>query len=209
SYRSPEQVAGRPLDPRSDLFSLGVMLYEMVTGRKPFTGDSVITITYNIMNLDPAAPPGVPRAVQAIVRRAMAKDPAQRYPDAGAMGRDLEAAASGRLAVDSGQPANRPGAAVHSPSPIPTNNPQSSTANPFANLRPDDLVLAPPGPRSASRRRPRPALSPVTRAWINALCLSILAAAVVLGGVWGTMVAYESYQSNASRQAAMAHFTVA
>jgi serine/threonine-protein kinase len=207
SYMSPEQVAGKSLDPRSDLFSLGVMLYEMVTGRKPFTGDSVITITYNIMNLDPAAPPGVPPAVQAIVRRAMAKDPTQRYPDAGAMARDLEAAASGRMTVAGSPAANRPAAPV--PPAATVQNPPSPTANPFAHLQPDDLVLAQPGPRSARQPRPRPTLSPVTRAWISALLLSVLAAAVVLAGIWGTMAAYQSYQSNASRQAAMAHFTVA
>src|SRR5262249_279867 len=53
SYMSPEQVAGKVIDPRSDTFSLGVMLYEMISGRKPFPGDSVITITYNIMNMEP------------------------------------------------------------------------------------------------------------------------------------------------------------
>ena len=111
--RPLEQVAGKALDPRSDLFSLGVMLYEMVTGRKPFTGDSVITITYNIMNLDPAAPAGVPPAVQGIVRRAMAKDPVQRYPDAGAMMRDLEAVASGRLPAGGPPVVNRPAAPMN------------------------------------------------------------------------------------------------
>src|SRR5262249_32908350 len=54
SYMSPEQVTGKGIDARSDIFSLGVMLYEMVAGRKPFTGDSVITITYNIMNMEPS-----------------------------------------------------------------------------------------------------------------------------------------------------------
>src|SRR5207302_2806351 len=77
SYMSPEQVTGKGIDRRSDVFSLGVMLYEMVTGRKPFTGDSVITITYNIMNLDPSPAAGAPPQVQQIIRRAMPKNPGQ------------------------------------------------------------------------------------------------------------------------------------
>ena len=206
SYMSPEQVAGKPLDPRSDLFSLGVMLYEMVTGRKPFTGDSVVTITYNIMNLDPTAPPGVPPAVQAIIRRAMAKDPAQRYPDAGAMARDLEVALSHRSGAMGPAAVASPQAAAPIP---PAFNSRPSTLNPFAGLRPDDLLLALPAPRPARFRRPRPSLSPVARAWITAILVSVLAAAVVLTGVWGTMVAYQTYQSNASRQLAMTHFVVA
>src|SRR5262249_22285635 len=163
SYMSPEQVAGKPLDPRSDLFSLGVMLYEMVTGRKPFTGDSVITITYNIMNLDPAAPAGVPPAVQAIVRRAMEQEPAPRYPGAGAGGGGGERAAGGGLR--GGGPRRGTGPAVPVTPAAAALAAASSTVNPFANLRPDDLILAQPAPRSARPRRPRPGLSPVTRAW--------------------------------------------
>jgi tetratricopeptide (TPR) repeat protein len=56
------------------------------------------------------------------------------------------------------------------------------------------------------RRRPPPSLSPAARAWITAFVISIVAAAVVLGGIWGTMTAYESYQSNANRQLAMNYF---
>src|SRR5437762_10304528 len=101
SYMSPEQVAGRPLDPRSDLFSLGVMLYEMVTGRKPFTGDSVITITYNIMNLDPSPAAGAPPQVQQVIRRAMAKNPGQRYRTAAEMAGELRGVSTRGLPASS------------------------------------------------------------------------------------------------------------
>lgn len=90
SYMSPEQVTGKGIDKRTDIFSLGVMLYEMVAGRKPFTGDSVITITYNIMNIDPAPLAGAPPGVDQIVRRAIAKDPARRYQSAAEMEEDLQ-----------------------------------------------------------------------------------------------------------------------
>ena len=91
SYMSPEQVASNTVDHRTDLFSLGITLYEMLAGRKPFSGDSVITITYNIMNVQPAMPVGVPSALQQVLQRALAKDPNQRYQNAAAMAADLRA----------------------------------------------------------------------------------------------------------------------
>ncbi len=91
SYMSPEQVASQAVDHRTDLFSMGITLYEMLTGRKPFVGDSVITITYNIMNSQPPMPVGVPPALQAILQKGLAKDPNLRYQSAAAMGADLRA----------------------------------------------------------------------------------------------------------------------
>ena len=91
SYMSPEQVASHTVDHRTDLFSLGITLYEMLTGRKPFVGDSVITITYNIMNIQPTMPVGVPAPLQQILQRALAKDPALRYQNAAQMAADLRA----------------------------------------------------------------------------------------------------------------------
>jgi serine/threonine protein kinase len=211
SYMSPEQVSGKSIDPRSDLFSLGVMLYEMVTGRKPFTGDSVVTITYNIMHMDLAAPPGVPPAVQGILRRAMSKDPGQRYSDAASMIRDLEAAQRGRAPLAQ---APGPGDSPLSP-PRPGPHPQrlaasaQAPADPFAALRSDDLVLPQRYTGAKVQRPKRPLISPAARAWFSAILLSVIAAALVLAAVWGTMVAYQSHQSNANRQAALAQSQIA
>lgn len=91
SYMSPEQVASQTVDHRTDLFSLGITLYEMLAGRKPFTGDSVITITYNIMNTQPAMPVGVPGPLQQILQRALSKDPNLRYQNAAMLATDLRA----------------------------------------------------------------------------------------------------------------------
>lgn len=94
-YMSPEQVQGRVVDGRSDVFSLGVVLYEMLTGRTPFTGDDLSTILYNIMNFEPAPPSSVnqdvPHAFDHIVMRALSKRPAGRYPTARDMAADLRA----------------------------------------------------------------------------------------------------------------------
>jgi eukaryotic-like serine/threonine-protein kinase len=89
SYMSPEQIEGRGIDHRSDLFSLGVLLYEMLTGRKPFTGDSVISITYAVMNAEPAPMNGVPMGVEQVVRRALNKNPLGRQTGAEQMKQDL------------------------------------------------------------------------------------------------------------------------
>ena len=83
SYMSPEQLAGRRVDGRSDLFSLGVMLYEMLAGRRPFKGDSMATLMFQIAN-EPHPDirefwPEAPRSVVALIDKALAKDPKQRF----------------------------------------------------------------------------------------------------------------------------------
>jgi len=83
NYMSPEQVKGKPLDGRSDLFSFGVILYEMVTGEKPFIGDNVTTIIYKILNEHPVPPRDMDVAVHPvlsdIIMRTLAKAPEDRF----------------------------------------------------------------------------------------------------------------------------------
>ena len=83
SYMSPEQVKGRPVDGRTDIFSLGVVMYEMLTGEKPFPGQSITTVIYKIVNEDPVPPrqlnPSLHPGLNEIVLRALAKEPEQRY----------------------------------------------------------------------------------------------------------------------------------
>jgi serine/threonine-protein kinase len=83
SYMSPEQVKGRVVDGRSDIFSLGVMLYEMITAEKPFPGQNITTVIYKIVNEEPVPPrtidPSIHAGLSAVVMKALAKDPAARY----------------------------------------------------------------------------------------------------------------------------------
>ena len=94
NYMSPEQVKGRQLDGRSDLFSLGVILYEMMTGEKPFVGQNVTTIIYKIVNENPITPRDLDVTVHpglsAIVTKALAKAPDDRYQTGADLVRDLE-----------------------------------------------------------------------------------------------------------------------
>ncbi len=95
SYMSPEQVVGKKVDGRSDLFSAGVMLYELLSGKKPFTGDSIATLMYNIAN-QPHPPlkevvPGIPECCAVIVDRFLAKDLEKRYQNGAQAVKDLKA----------------------------------------------------------------------------------------------------------------------
>ena len=87
SYLAPEQIRGEDLDPRTDIFSLGVLAYEMLTGQKPFTGDHISTVLYKIMNEAPAPPssldPALPRGVDAMILKALEKDRAKRFSSCG------------------------------------------------------------------------------------------------------------------------------
>ncbi|HMA11510.1 MAG TPA: protein kinase, partial [Steroidobacteraceae bacterium] len=92
-YMAPEQVTGQPTDGRTDIFALGVVLYEMLTGATPFNGDNLSAIMYQVLNAEPAPPstlnPRVPPAFDRIVSRALAKRPEDRYPTARAFAQDL------------------------------------------------------------------------------------------------------------------------
>ena len=116
-YMSPEQVMGKLTDQRSDIFSLGVMLYEMLTGQAPFVGENVNAIMYQTLNATPTAPgtmnPLVPDMLNFIVAKALAKGLDNRYQNAKDFANDLRACRDAMprssLRADSSQPQPTPG----------------------------------------------------------------------------------------------------
>ncbi len=98
-YLSPEQARGERVDSRSDLYSVGCLLYELLTGRPPFTGDSPVAIAYQHVRENPIPPsrvdPELPGWADPITLRAMAKDPADRYQSAAEMRSDIQRALGG------------------------------------------------------------------------------------------------------------------
>ena len=100
AYFSPEQAKGEPVDARADLYSTGVVLYELLTGRPPFRGESPVAVAYQHVSEAPVPPgelaPDVPPALDAIVLRALAKDPYQRFQDASSFRDALREALTGR-----------------------------------------------------------------------------------------------------------------
>lgn len=94
TYMSPEQVQGKEMDGRSDQFSLGIILYEMLTGRKPFQGESIPQIFYQILNQAPASVrdvyPHCPSLLEIVLHRSLEKNRDQRYPELSQMSKDLQ-----------------------------------------------------------------------------------------------------------------------
>ena len=100
AYLSPEQARGEHVDARSDIYSTGCLLYELVTGTPPFTGDSPVAVAYQHVREDPTPPSAyddsMPPQVDAVVLKAMAKNPVNRYQSADEMREDLLRAAAGQ-----------------------------------------------------------------------------------------------------------------
>ncbi|WP_225832553.1 Stk1 family PASTA domain-containing Ser/Thr kinase [Streptomyces sp. NK08204] len=141
-YLSPEQALGRGVDARSDLYSVGIMLFQLVTGRLPFDADSPLAIAYAHVQEEPVAPSSInrslPPAVDALVSRALKKNPNERFPTAEAM-RDecLRVAASFQAAAPSivpgtaGQSGSGVGSAVFPPVDQATPTPTGPVQSPY------------------------------------------------------------------------------
>lgn len=114
-YLSPEQARGEVVDARSDLYSTGCVLYELLTGRPPFQGDSPVSVAYQHVSEQPVPPsqidPAVPPALDGLVMKALAKDPDDRYQTAADFRSDVERAIAG-IPVTTSIPAVVPGAAA-------------------------------------------------------------------------------------------------
>lgn len=127
SYMSPEQIKGGEIDARSDVFSAGVLLYEMLAGQKPFLGDSVIAITHAILNNEPRQPNGINYPLWTVIQRALDKSPGLRYSSA----KEMEDAIDQALRMGDG--------VVIDYAPPPAASPYSYT-NPYA----PPVIVAPP-----------------------------------------------------------------
>jgi serine/threonine protein kinase len=120
-YMSPEQAEGRPIDQRSDNYSLGVMLYQLLTGRVPFQAETPTAVLLAHLTQAPQPPtqlnPDIPPAVEAVVMRSLAKRPEDRFPTAGELARALAQAASGAPALAYAPPTVIPGRPTRTPCP--------------------------------------------------------------------------------------------
>jgi len=164
-FMSPEQVQGRKLDGRTDLFSLGSVLYTLLTGARPFAADSVPRIMNRVAHQDPRPAtevvPDLPADLDYLLARAMAKDPDDRYADGRTMAEDAEDVLKGR------EPRHRAG--WKRPPPA-----EGTLVSPTATKEPSlvDLQL-----------RPAEAIVPVRRAGRGSRAVRVLALGMLLGGL--------------------------
>ncbi|HSB60864.1 MAG TPA: serine/threonine-protein kinase, partial [Vicinamibacteria bacterium] len=156
SYMSPEQAGGAAIDARSDLFSLGCVLHQLLTGRRAFDGPTLPAILMRVMKEDPPPPsrlvPGLPPGVDAVVGRALAKDPDRRYPDGRTLAEDVEDVLAGRPPRHAALPASASEAERTRASPA---KPALSGATSGGTGRLEGILAPAAGTAVLQRDRPR------------------------------------------------------
>ncbi len=156
NYMSPEQVKGRPVDGRSDIFSLGVVLYDLVTGEMPFSGQNITTVIYKIINENPIPPRELDATIHPglsyVICKALAKSPDERYQTCGELAYDLKnfklhggQTAPSSTAIFKGVPTASPDL------PSPAKPPQKPATQPVAAAE-----TARPAPQQQSPKAPAP-----------------------------------------------------
>ena len=179
SYMSPEQIMGLPIDGRSDLFSAGVILYQFLTGERPFSGSATTTM-HKVLEEDPLPPSRfnvqVPGAMDAVVRKALAKRPDERYQTA-----DEFAAAINAAAQRESPPASEP-TLMASPDPTRLRKPEAPTKvdTPAAAPARDGAKDAPSGANAVP-----PPSAPTKKPQTAAIAIVVAVAIVAVGaGFW-------------------------
>jgi serine/threonine-protein kinase len=174
-YMAPEQARGDELDARCDVYAAGIVLYEMLTGRVPFSGGTPLSVLTAHLTAEPARPRdrapdrGISPALEAVTLHAIAKDPAVRYATAAALATAIQAA----LASPDDVEAVRPAARVHVQ--IDTSDAHGATIPSPVRI---DVLASKPLVRPSSR--PPPAKSPASLGWI-AICVLAAIAGIALG----------------------------
>jgi serine/threonine-protein kinase len=165
-YISPEQASGRPVTPASDIYSLGIVAYECLTGRRPFDGDTPVSVALaQVSQEPPALPDDVPRPVHDLVMRMLAKDPAQRPPSAGALG--AEALALGRTLAATTVPAGADATRVLAPAELPDVTPEPGETTTVVTSRSDPDT-------NPGFRLPEPSQVPHWLPYVVALLVAVL-----------------------------------
>jgi beta-lactam-binding protein with PASTA domain/tRNA A-37 threonylcarbamoyl transferase component Bud32 len=184
-YLSPEQAQGRPVNESSDLYSVGVVLFEMLTGRAPFEGDSAVAIALKHVNQPPPSPrelrPEIPPELEAVVLKALAKDSGDRYLDADSFLRDLDAASA---ALTGSRPSGRRTAefdpvgltaGTQAVEPVPT-----AAARPGTEPPPEQVLVPEPPPLGGEPEPVRPPRRRLPLALLTLLALGGVALAAFL-----------------------------
>ncbi len=198
AYMSPEQFMGQRVDGRSDLFSAGVILYQFLTGEKPFAGQ-LTTIMHKVLKEDPIAPSElnvqVPSVFDAVIRKALAKRPEERYQSAKEFSGALQAALSGRAAANEDATVVNGGAgedatAVFAESTVAYQPPPAASATPAPAPAYQASPPPPPPPPSAGIPPAMPAASgkrvPVWAIAAGVGAVVVIGGAVALFGKSGT-----------------------
>ncbi len=152
-YMAPEQALGKTVDARVDVYALGLVFYEMITGRKPFTADTPMAVAMKHIT-QPVPPPrqfipNLPATVEQTILRALAKEPENRFPDAASFGNALEHIAAGAV-----QPASRPIYPVQ-PERVALNEQAAPPQTPPARSKPPQVPARPTSsPSQAAPARP-------------------------------------------------------